>query len=205
MSDTRKIGTYAFAIITAIMLLGVSAAGVFSLAGGALQEQEEKPGDQKKGIQQEPISEEYARTLRQKGEELDKREKDLLRQEQELAFLEQDLMKKIAAFEAEKGEWEQNKTAYEAEVQRQEQERTSSRVIKIAGGFKNIKAAVAAAQLGALYRENKPTALYVISQLDDRTLGKIFSKMTDAELAARILEDFKAWRVEQTPDIISDR
>jgi flagellar motility protein MotE (MotC chaperone) len=205
MSDTRKFGTYTLAIVTAIMLLGVSAAGVFSLAGGALQEQEEKSGDQKKGTQQEPISEEYARTLRQKSEELDKREKELLRREQELAFLEQDLMKKIAAFEAEKDEWEQNRTTYEAEVQRQEQERTSQRVVKIAGGFKNIKASVAAAQLSALYNENRPTALYVISQMDDRTLGKIFSKMTDAALAARILEDFKAWRVEQTPDLISDR
>lgn len=148
------------------------------------------------------VTKEFAEALRAKAAELDKREKDLLRREQEVSFLEQDLIKRTKAFEQEKQDFDTKKKNYEEQVARQEQQRTSERIIKIAGGFKNIKAGTAAEQLSALYRENRATALYVISQFDQRTFGKIFSKMADAQLAARIIEDLKAWRVAEEDNVI---
>ncbi len=74
-------------------------------------------------------------------------------------------------------------------------------MLLIAQTFKNTKSNVAAAQLKALYEQNRVTALYVLSQLDSRSAGKIFSKFPDATLAARIMEDLKAWRVSEGAEV----
>lgn len=179
------------------MILGLTAILLIAVGGIALAIQPQDgtpPQEEKKKGEQEEISKNYADALRAKAAELEQRQKDIVRREQELSLLEQELIKKMrqfdqdkAAFEAEKNAWQQQRTS-------EEQQREGERVQKIAAGYKNVKANVAAAQLTALYAENKTTALIVINELDDRTFGKIFSKMADPVLAAQIVEDLKQWR-----------
>jgi flagellar motility protein MotE (MotC chaperone) len=137
-----------------------------------------------------------AETLAQqaKGDELAKREEAVARKEQELAVLERDLLRMRREIAEERTTLEADK----AEFDRQETERKGARILQIANTLKATKADVAAAQLIALYQQNRTTALYILSQIDARSAGKIFSKMTDAKLAATILEDLEAWRVAQS-------
>ena len=129
-----------------------------------------------------------------KTDDLRQREEAVARREQELAVLERDLLRMRREIVEERTALD----AAKAEFERQEQERNGERITQIANTLKSTKANIAAAQLIALYERNRTTALYVLSQIDARSAGKIFSKMTDAELAAQILEDLKAWRVAQT-------
>lgn len=149
-----------------------------------------------------PVSAEMADALREKAEELDKREEEIERKEQELAVFERDLLRMRQEIAKERAELDRAISDY----QQQETDRTSQRINLIAQTFKNTKDTIAAAQLEALYEKNRVTALYVLSQLDSRSAGKIFSKFVNAELAAQILEDFKTWQVaegEEDSSIVS--
>lgn len=204
----RKDGTRISALILALLLVvSLSVLAVFTLGFAA----EAIPGGQDKTTAEKDkkqdrkeYSAEYVKALETRAEGLDKREANILKREQEISFLEQDLIKKIKDFEKRQEEFETAKDTYIKRRNREEKERTGARVMQIASAFKNIKANVAAAQLSALYQENRATALYVMSQIDARVFGKIFSKMTDHVLAARMMEDLKTWRVsEETEDIIA--
>jgi flagellar motility protein MotE (MotC chaperone) len=128
-----------------------------------------------------------------KIEELAKREDAVARKEQELAVLERDLLRMRQEISDERSTLD----AAKAEFERQEKERKDQRIVQLAGTLKSTKADVAAAQFIALYERNRTTALYVLSQIDARSAGKIFSKMGDAKLAATIMDDFEAWRLAQ--------
>ena len=156
---------------------------------------------QEKKAQQQTTkgSGEVAADLSAKVAELNRREEAVARREQELAVLERDLLRMRREIASERTKLETDK----AEFERREKERNSARITQIANTLKNTKSNVAAAQLIALYRRNRTTALYVLSQLDSRSAGKIFSKVGDSDLAAKILEDFEAWRVEQDAAIDS--
>ena len=151
------------------------------LAAGSAQEQ--KAQEQEKPAQGKAVT----------AADLDERAEVIARREQELAVLERDLLRMRQEIADERATLEAEK----AELARQEKERNSERITQIADTLKNTKSNIAANQLVALYQRNRPTALYVLSRIDSRSAGKIFSKIADAELAARILDDLEAWRVEQ--------
>lgn len=134
-----------------------------------------------------------APTQQLKTDDLRQREEAVARREQELTVLERDLLRMRREIADERTALD----AAKAEFERQEQERLSERITQIANTLKSTKANIAAAQLIALYERNRTTALFVLSQIDARSAGKIFSKVTNAELAAQILEDLKSWRVAQ--------
>ena len=161
--------------------------GVDLLGTGAAQEN----GSGGQNQQTAPVSAEMAAALRAQAAELERREAEIEQREGELVVLERDLLRLRRQVGEELAELE----GLRAELESLEAERASERVRQIADTLKNVKAQIAAAQLVALYQQNRVTALYVISQLDARSSGKIFSRMTNAELAARILEDFNAWQV----------
>jgi flagellar motility protein MotE (MotC chaperone) len=104
--------------------------------------------------------------------------------------------------EADRKAFQAEKKSYEDKVATDESERDSERVVKIANAFKAMKTDVAADQLVALYRENRATCLYVLARVDEKSIGKIFSKMPDPVVAARILDDLKAWRVRDDADLV---
>ena len=145
------------------------------------------------GGRQQDAQPDMTSALQRKAAQLKQREEAVARREQEMAVLERDLLRIRQEIADERAELEKDK----AEFERQETERNSARITLIANTLKNTKAAVAAAQLIALYERNRTTALYILSRLDSRSAGKIFSKMTKADLAAQIIEDLKAWRVAQ--------
>ena len=155
------------------------------LAAGAAQEQG--------GQEQEKKQEGKALT----AADLDERAEAIARREQELAVLERDLLRMRQEIAAERATLEAEK----AEFARQEEERNGERITQIANTLKNTKSNIAANQLVALYERNRVTALYVLSRIDSRSAGKIFSKIPDAGLAARILDDLEAWRVEQAAGV----
>ena len=189
-----------------VMIIGLTAVLLIIVTGFALgiQPQDGTPPQEEKKSGEQEISKNYADALRAKAAELDKREKDIVRREQELSLLEQELIKKMRQFEQDKTVFDTERKAWQDQRDSEEAQRDSARVQKIAQGYKNVKANVAAAQLTALYAENRATALIVINELDERTFGKIFSKMTDPALAARIVEDLKQWREDAADNIVGN-
>lgn len=189
-----------------LKILFVATALLVVMAGIALglpsPQQSDQRQDPAKPATPAQVTPEYAEALRARAAELDRREKELLRREQELAFLEQDLIKRLNAVEADKKAFQAEKKTWEDNTAKDAAERDSERVVKIANAFKAMKADVAADQLIALYRENRATSLYVLSRIDDKSIGKIFSKMPDPVIAARILEDLKMWRVRDEADLV---
>jgi len=152
--------------------------------------QERQGGEQS----QEVSYSQMAETLRARAQLLDERESELDRREQELAVLERDLLRMRRQISDEREELERDQEAFQ-QLQEQMQ---SERVQHLAQTLQNTKATVAAAQLQALYNQNRSTALLVLTQLDARSAGKIFSKMANAELAASIMEDLREWRAQSS-------
>ena len=170
-----------------LMLTGSAGKPSVDLVGsGSAQERE---GQEPSGTGS--VSEELAAALREKESELDRREADIARREQELAVWEKDLQRLRRELNDDRQALENEKAAFA----QQEKERNGERVKQVAQTLKSTKANIAALQLQALYQKNRATALFVLSQLDSRSAGKIFSKMTDTQLAAQILEDFESWKV----------
>lgn len=175
------------------MLLSGSTGGLdLNMLGLGIAQQD----DDQERTSENSVSEELAAALRAKEEELDKRETDIKKREQELSVWENDLRRMRNEIIRERDELDKDKAAFA----QQEEERKSERVKQIAQTLKSTKAGVAAAQLQALYQKNRVTALYVISNLDSRSAGKIFTKMTRAEVAAQILEDFNNWNLSENSD-----
>ena len=188
--------------LVALLVIAV-AATAFAFSIGTIPGGQDKKATEKKETEQDKtkISKGYEVALREKAAELEKREKDIVRREQEVAFLEQDILKRMKEIEDEraklnrdKEKFEKDKKTFNTRVNRVQTSESEERIQQVVNVLKNVKAAVAANQIVALYGENKNTALQVLSRMDARTLGKIFSKLTDTRLAAKILEDLKEWR-----------
>lgn len=189
-----------------ITMLFVAAASAYAFVLAAVPGSQDKKTAEKttpavKEQDQDKISKGYEVALRERALNLDKREKEIIRREQEVAFLEQDILKRMkevdderAKLTRDKKKYEEDKEEFSKRVNRVQNSESEERIQQVVNIMKSVKAAVAAEQLVALYGENKNTALQVLSRMDSRSLGKIFSKLTDTRLAAKILEDLKEWR-----------
>lgn len=207
MSSKVKVKTNnSLILVLAGLLLVLLAATTYAFTLGAIPGEQDKKTAEKKEAEkssqpQKKISKGYEVALREKGAELDRREKEIIRREQEVAFLEQDILKRMKEVEDERAKLNRDKTKFDKDrktfntrVSRVQTSESEERIQQVVNVLKNVKAAIAANQIMALYAENKNTALQVLSRMDARTLGKIFSKLTNTKLAAKILEDLKEWR-----------
>lgn len=179
-------------LITAIAIFA-GATTVASLPGA----QDDSPAETPQDPQDREItsSAEYLRSLRAKEAELNRREKDLLQREQQIMIQERELSTKIEALEKERQEFETYKQQWQDEQDVKIEAAEAERIRSLAASFKSIKSGTAAAQLMALFDENKTTALLILNHIDNRTLGKIFSKISDPEKAAEIYEAIKNWNI----------
>lgn len=190
------------------LVILVAAIGIFAVATALASlsgNQDDNPGEQDQDKKLE-TSAEYLRSLREKEEELNEREQNILQREQQLIVQEKDLSDRITAFEKDKNEFEELKQTWREEQEAIQQAAESERIRTLAASFKSIKSATAANQLIALFNQNKTTALLIMNLIDNRTLGKLFSKITDPDKAAEIYEAYKNWNisVEDARDIVEN-
>jgi len=147
---------------------------------------------------------ELVRSLQAKESELQRRQKELLQREQQIIVQEKDLADRINAFDQQVADFEQMKKQWQDDQNVISQAAESERIQNIAASFKNVKSGNAAAQLIALFEQNRTTALLILNQLDTRTFGKIFNKIENPAKAAQLYEALKDWNisVEQAREIV---
>jgi len=153
---------------------------------------QQKPAEQDEKIQS---TAEFIRSLQARESELNRRDKELLQREQQIIVQEKDLAARINAFDRQVEEFEQLKQEWQENQDMIIKAAEAERIRSIAASFKNVKSGNAAAQLIALFEQNRTTALLILNQIDSRTFGKIFDKIGNPAKAAEIYEALKDWNI----------